>query len=256
MICLQRKRWEDVLTELPPSSRFFQEDLDNFGTFNHHSFQCPSLLLSNLKPDKASTSFSLRIIALSSPSLCMFSTIYPQKTLIGLDYFPSRESTGWLGSCSVGKMSDEKNQRNSLCFMASTWSFMWWLWSRLCCRGMCCMAFDLSSIGDSKDDVLKKDFHASTPPLTLDYYGSHPCPSVFEIVKKEHYIANSSRRIDSFFCKVLSNSGLVLSVFKPVIILARGTQTIGMAHCANFRARIYGDFEATSDRSPVSVDIS
>ncbi|XP_021670932.2 peroxidase 11 [Hevea brasiliensis] len=31
-----------------------------------------------------------------------------------------------------------------------------------------------------------------------------------------------------------------------------GAHTIGMARCANFRARIYGDFETTSDRGPMS----
>jgi len=35
-------------------------------------------------------------------------------------------------------------------------------------------------------------------------------------------------------------------------VKSAGAHTIGMAHCANFRARIYGDFETTSDRSPVS----
>ncbi|XP_030550456.1 peroxidase 11-like [Rhodamnia argentea] len=31
-----------------------------------------------------------------------------------------------------------------------------------------------------------------------------------------------------------------------------GAHTVGMARCANFRARIYGDFEATSGKSPAS----
>lgn len=31
-----------------------------------------------------------------------------------------------------------------------------------------------------------------------------------------------------------------------------GAHTIGMARCKNFRARIYGDFEFTSDKNPIS----
>ncbi|KAF2321403.1 hypothetical protein GH714_040993 [Hevea brasiliensis] len=36
------------------------------------------------------------------------------------------------------------------------------------------------------------------------------------------------------------------------VVALSGAHTIGMARCANFRARIYGDFETTSDRSPLS----
>ncbi|KAK9277660.1 hypothetical protein L1049_007207 [Liquidambar formosana] len=36
------------------------------------------------------------------------------------------------------------------------------------------------------------------------------------------------------------------------VVALSGSHTIGMARCQNFRARIYGDFEVTSDRSPLS----
>ncbi|GLT63455.1 hypothetical protein SLA2020_360200 [Shorea laevis] len=41
-----------------------------------------------------------------------------------------------------------------------------------------------------------------------------------------------------------------LSVTDTVALL--GAHTIGMARCVNFRPRIYGDFEATSDKTPIS----
>ncbi|GLT34544.1 hypothetical protein SLA2020_090530 [Shorea laevis] len=41
-----------------------------------------------------------------------------------------------------------------------------------------------------------------------------------------------------------------LSVTDTVALL--GAHTIGMARCVNFRARIYGDFETTSDKTPIS----
>ncbi|KAJ6987873.1 hypothetical protein NC653_020960 [Populus alba x Populus x berolinensis] len=103
----------DVLTELPPSSRFFQEDLDNFAT-SSPPLSCPSLLLSNLKPDKPLHP-SLLIIALSSPSLYVFHHI-SSKTLIGSLILPeipfSANSIGpSLGdkSCNIYALNDADN---------------------------------------------------------------------------------------------------------------------------------------------------
>ncbi|KAJ6718655.1 PEROXIDASE 11 [Salix purpurea] len=36
------------------------------------------------------------------------------------------------------------------------------------------------------------------------------------------------------------------------MVALSGAHTIGMARCANYRSRIYGDFETTSERSPMS----
>ncbi|KAI4357923.1 hypothetical protein L6164_001839 [Bauhinia variegata] len=36
------------------------------------------------------------------------------------------------------------------------------------------------------------------------------------------------------------------------VVALSGAHTIGMARCQNFRARIYGDYEATSDKNPIS----
>ncbi|KAL9401943.1 hypothetical protein Peur_005792 [Populus x canadensis] len=92
----------DVLTELPPSSRFFQEDLDNFTT-SSPPLSSPSLLLTNLKPDKPLHP-SLLIIALSSPSLYVFHHI-SSKTLIGSLVLPEIPFSANLIGPSLGDKS-------------------------------------------------------------------------------------------------------------------------------------------------------
>ncbi|KAH8500886.1 hypothetical protein H0E87_015925 [Populus deltoides] len=103
----------DVLTELPPSSRFFQEDLDNFAT-SSPPLSSPSLLLTNLKPDKPLHP-SLLIIALSSPSLYVFHHI-SSKTLIGSLVLPEIPfSANLIGpslgdkSCNIYALNDADN---------------------------------------------------------------------------------------------------------------------------------------------------
>ncbi|KAK4760418.1 hypothetical protein SAY87_005311 [Trapa incisa] len=101
---------EDVLTEIPPPSRFFQEDLNNFIP---HAPPLPSpfLILSKPKPSDPIRA-SLLIIALSSPSLYIFhhigskkligSLIVPEIPLSGISCEPS------LGdkSCNIYTLND------------------------------------------------------------------------------------------------------------------------------------------------------
>lgn len=82
---------EDVLTEIPPPSRFFQEDLNNF--IPHASpLPSPFLILSKPKPSGPLRA-SLLIIALSSPSLYIFHHIR-SKNLIGSLIIPETPLSG------------------------------------------------------------------------------------------------------------------------------------------------------------------
>ncbi|EEF47649.1 uncharacterized protein LOC8264619 [Ricinus communis] len=82
---------EDVLTEIPPPSRFFQEDLNNFAS-PLPPLPSPFLLFSNPKPDQPLCP-SLLIIALSTPSLYVFNHV-SSKTLIGSVFLPEIPFSG------------------------------------------------------------------------------------------------------------------------------------------------------------------
>ncbi|XP_050224300.1 uncharacterized protein LOC126673997 [Mercurialis annua] len=82
---------EDILTEIPPPSRFFQEDLNNF-TPPSPPLPSPFLLFSNPKPDQPFRPYLL-IIALSSSSLCVIDRV-PSKTLIGSVILPEIPFSG------------------------------------------------------------------------------------------------------------------------------------------------------------------
>lgn len=82
---------EDVITDIPPPSRFFQEDLNNF-TPPSPSLPCPFLLFSNCKPELPLRP-SLLIIAMSSPSLYVFHHV-SSKTLIGSLILPEIPFSG------------------------------------------------------------------------------------------------------------------------------------------------------------------
>ncbi|XP_054810386.1 uncharacterized protein LOC129311915 [Prosopis cineraria] len=81
---------EDVITEAPPPSRFFEEDLNNF-TPPSPSLPSPFLLFSD--PHLQSLRPSLLIILLSSPSLYLFHSL-PHKTLIGSLILPEIPLSG------------------------------------------------------------------------------------------------------------------------------------------------------------------
>ncbi|KAK6252026.1 hypothetical protein QUC31_013746 [Theobroma cacao] len=104
---------EDVITEIPPPSRFFQEDLNNFIPPSP-SLPLPFLVLSNPKPDKPLRP-SLLVIALSSPSLYIFHHL-STKTLIGSLILPEIPFSGIsvepsLGdkTCNIYSLNDEDN---------------------------------------------------------------------------------------------------------------------------------------------------
>ncbi|KAE8667679.1 hypothetical protein F3Y22_tig00112383pilonHSYRG00298 [Hibiscus syriacus] len=82
---------EDVITEIPPPSRFFQEDLNNFITPSP-PLPSPFVVFSNPKPEKPLRP-SLLIVALSSPSLYIFHHLSP-KTLIGSLILPEVPFSG------------------------------------------------------------------------------------------------------------------------------------------------------------------
>ncbi|KAI3778832.1 hypothetical protein L2E82_08218 [Cichorium intybus] len=82
---------EDVLTELPPPSRFFIEDLNNF-TPPSPPLPSPFLFLSSPN-SKTTLKPSLLIIALSPPSLSLLHHLSP-KTLIGTLILPEISPSG------------------------------------------------------------------------------------------------------------------------------------------------------------------
>ncbi|KAK1419805.1 hypothetical protein QVD17_29163 [Tagetes erecta] len=82
---------EDVLTELPPPSRFFLEELNNF-TPPAPPVPSPFILLSN-PTSKTPLQPSLFIIAISAPSLYLLHHVSP-KTLIGTFILPEVPSSG------------------------------------------------------------------------------------------------------------------------------------------------------------------
>ncbi|KAL5997603.1 hypothetical protein ACLOJK_008533 [Asimina triloba] len=83
---------EDVLTEQPPPSRFFVEDLNNF-TPPPPPLPPPLLLFSSQNPDPHLRRPSLLIIAISHPSLALFHHL-PPKTLIGTLILPELPHSG------------------------------------------------------------------------------------------------------------------------------------------------------------------
>lgn len=101
---------EDVLTDIPPPSRFFLEDLNNF-TPPPTPLPPPFLLFSTLKPTKP-LSPSLLVIALSSPSLNFFHHL-SSKTLIGTLILPEIPFSGNSAepslkdkSCNIYSLND------------------------------------------------------------------------------------------------------------------------------------------------------
>lgn len=93
---------EDVLTEIPPPSRFFPEDLNNF-TRPLPPLPSPFLVFSNPKPDVPLRP-SLLIIAISSPSLYVFHHL-PSKKLIGSLILPEISFSGNSVEPSLGDKS-------------------------------------------------------------------------------------------------------------------------------------------------------
>ena len=84
---------EDVLTEIPPPSRFFQEDLNNFAPPSPPlPLPSPFLVFSNPKPNEPLRP-SLLIVAISSPSLYVFHQL-SSKTLIGTLILPEIPFSG------------------------------------------------------------------------------------------------------------------------------------------------------------------
>ncbi|KAG7016653.1 hypothetical protein SDJN02_21763, partial [Cucurbita argyrosperma subsp. argyrosperma] len=84
-------KMEDVLTEIPPPSRFFQDDLNSFA-LPSPPLPSPFLLLSNSKANEPLRP-SLLVIAISSPSLHLFHHL-SAKTLIGSLILPEVPFSG------------------------------------------------------------------------------------------------------------------------------------------------------------------
>ncbi|CAF1920058.1 unnamed protein product [Brassica oleracea var. botrytis] len=109
---------EDALTENPPPSRFFQEDLNNFASPPPEPLPSPFIVFSNPKPELPLKP-SLLIIALSSPSLHIFHSL-PSKTLIGTLIIPELPFSGNTvepslqdKSCNIYSLSDNNNNNNN-----------------------------------------------------------------------------------------------------------------------------------------------
>lgn len=95
---------EDVLTEIPPPSRFFQEDLNNFAPPSPPlPLPSPFLVFSNPKPNEPLRP-SLLIVAISSPSLYVFHQL-SSKTLIGTLILPEIPFSGNSIEPSLGDKS-------------------------------------------------------------------------------------------------------------------------------------------------------
>ncbi|KAK6921840.1 hypothetical protein RJ641_012347 [Dillenia turbinata] len=92
---------EDPLTDTPPPSRFFPEDLNNF------SPPLPSITSPSLSFSEPNTPHypSLFIVAMSSPSLHLFHHI-SSKTLIGTLLIPEGSSKEKSKSCNIYAMND------------------------------------------------------------------------------------------------------------------------------------------------------
>ncbi|KAM6571901.1 hypothetical protein CsatA_015981 [Cannabis sativa] len=104
---------EDVLTDIPPPSRFYEEDLYNF-TPPLPPIPSPFLLFSNPKPNEPLRP-TLLIIALSSPSLYVFHHL-PSKVLIGSLTLPEIPFSGNSiepslrdKSCNIYAIGDKNN---------------------------------------------------------------------------------------------------------------------------------------------------
>ncbi|CAM8979918.1 unnamed protein product [Rhodiola kirilowii] len=93
---------EDVITDAPPPSRFFKEELNNF-TPPSLPLPSPFVLFSNPKPEKPLRP-ELLLIAISSPSLFLFHNI-SSKTLIGSLILPEIPFAGNTLEPSLGDKS-------------------------------------------------------------------------------------------------------------------------------------------------------
>ncbi|KAH7515437.1 hypothetical protein FEM48_Zijuj10G0026200 [Ziziphus jujuba var. spinosa] len=82
---------EDVLTEIPPPSRFYQDELNNFAPPSP-PIPSPFLLFSNPNPNRPLRP-SFLIIALSNPSLYIFHNLSSKK-LIGTLILPETHFSG------------------------------------------------------------------------------------------------------------------------------------------------------------------
>ncbi|KAJ6892938.1 Plant peroxidase [Populus alba x Populus x berolinensis] len=199
--------------------------------------------------------------------------------LKGLDYFPSGSVLDGLAAALLARCQMRKI-RGTLCVSWPRYGVYVVAMVKSLLQRNVLPGFDLSTIGDAKDKSSSGSLHASDPPLTLDHYAS-TCPDVFEIVKKEmecevlsdprnaalilrlHFhdcfvqvggpywdvpVGRKDSKTASFELAAsnipTADEGLLLSLTRA--------HTIGMARCENFRSRIYGDFETTSDRSPMS----
>ncbi|KAF3430994.1 hypothetical protein FNV43_RR25724 [Rhamnella rubrinervis] len=105
---------EDVLTEVPPPSRFYQDELNNFAPPLPPT-PSPFLLFSNPNPNLPLCP-SLLIIALSSPSLYIFHHV-SSKRLIGGLILPETQFSGNSiepslrnKSCNIYSLSDDEEK--------------------------------------------------------------------------------------------------------------------------------------------------